>query len=118
MNDDRYIKIKIYTYFTRRVKIYAPKALDRFLKYISLNKTEYAIYLQTLVTIGKVIEELGYEEKTEIYIRPWLLWFWYPFAKGAFRKPVVIIEEYLVRAGRVPSSDEIREIMQKVEKKK
>lgn len=112
------IKVKIFTPCTRRVRIYSPKSLEKFSRYISLSKDQYQDYLRTFSVIGRAVEELEFGKMVRFYIRPWYLWFWYPLSKGAYKTPVVIIEEELVSFGKVPDLEKVKESLQKVARKK
>lgn len=58
-----------------------------------------------LVTIvRKTIKDLGIEDKTQLTIKPWFLWWWQPlFLHLAWHAPILIINRKLVSQGVVPS---------------
>ena len=60
--------------------------------------------------------DLG-EEEIIVRYKPWLLWFWYAFLKGAGKSPVLIINGKKYSSGTVPNKDKLREYLTYLNKK-
>ncbi len=56
--------------------------------------------------VKNTIKHLGIEDKTQLTIKPWFLWWWQPLLKYiAFHAPILIINGKLVSQGKVPKKE-------------
>lgn len=62
-----------------------------------------------LVAIVKnTIKGLGIEDKTQLTIKPWFLWWWQPFfAYLAWHAPILVINGKLISQGIVPNKENL-----------
>jgi len=111
------IHVEVYTYFSKRVKIYSPEYLKPFYNIISISRDEYSKYTQTLYVVAKAVDDMGYQDKVSFSVRPWYIWFWRVFIKKAFRSPVVIIGGEVVSSGAIPDKVKVKEILTKKNRK-
>lgn len=62
--------------------------------------------------VKKTIKELGIEDKTQLTIKPWFLWFWQPlFTNLAWHAPILIINGKLVSQGILPDKKTITQAL-------
>ncbi|HUG17275.1 MAG TPA: hypothetical protein VMM78_19875 [Thermomicrobiales bacterium] len=45
-------------------------------------------------------------------VRPWMLWFWKPLARGGWHAPILTVNGRVVSQGIVPSQDVVRQAIQ------
>lgn len=107
----RKVKVRLYTYTARRVFIYAPGWLSKVLKPFTITTKEYNNYLKTSVSVVGAIESLDFKERVDFRVRPWLLWFWNSFEKGAFKSPVITVNGKLFSKGVVPDKVKLKEFI-------
>lgn len=111
------IKVNVYIPTNRRVRIYKPAAFRQIFKLITLSRDEFAGYLKSLATVAKAIKETGLDERVELNIKPWIIWFWRPFLRGGFSSPAVIVDGKLISSGKIPDIDEVKEAVLEVDKR-
>ena len=112
-----FIKIEIYTYFSRRVRIYSPRPLKFIYNNTTLTREEYTDYLRTLQVVAKTVEDINFQDKVIFKVRLWPLWFLRPFFKKAFHSPTVIIGGEILSSGEVPKAVKIKEALTRIDTK-
>jgi len=113
----RKILIDLYTYSSRRVYLYSPKYLIRFLRPFTLERREYDIYAKTALIALETIKGLEYKRMVVLRVRPWFFWFWRAFLKGGFKSPVVVVQGKLVSSGKIPKLTDFEEEIEKAHRK-
>ena len=115
MSKDKKIKIEIFTYFSKRVRVYVPQTHRFMYRHLSVSRDDYTEYQKTLQIVAKVVEEMGFEDKVSFNIRHFLLWYPRVLIKRAYRSPVVIIDGEVVASGAVPAKRKIKEVLTKMD---
>lgn len=56
--------------------------------------------------VKKIVNELGIENKTQLTLKPWFLWWWQPlFLNFAWHAPILVINRKLISQGIVPEKE-------------
>lgn len=65
--------------------------------------------------VKKTISDLGLEEKTQLKIKPWFLWWWHPLLNYlAWHAPILIINGRLISQGVVPDKQTLTKVFLKL----
>lgn len=57
-----------------------------------------------IAAVKKTISDLGIDDKAELIIKPWFIWWWQPlFTHFAWHAPILTINGKLISQGVVPS---------------